>query len=178
VHRTEELVIRLPAGWQAELPDAGGAAAALPAFEQSNPELAGFLGGEGALSEAAFLARDESPDAAGFADNLSVRRTAWSGPGEAGLPEVAATIAAQYRQLGLEVTETATGVEVGGLPAAGISYTFAATNRDGGTVALSGLQTLVAAPGELWILTYTTRSDRFDAVRPAFEESARSFQVR
>ncbi len=94
------------------------------------------------------------------------------------LPAIAATVAAQYRQLGFDVLETTTDLETGGLPSARIVYAFSAVGRDDQTHSLTGLQLLVAAPDDLWILTYTTTSARFAALRPVFEESARSFSVR
>jgi hypothetical protein len=173
------MIIRLPAHWRVEEQGAGDAAAILPAFEQDNPELAGFLSGASSPLEVAFSARNpEASAAGGFVENLNIRRTASDGLGEAGLPEIAATIAAQYRQLGVDVTETATGIDAGNLPAARIVYTFSMAGHDGATDALSGLQLLVAAPNDLWILTYTTRSDRFATLRPVLEESARSFRIK
>jgi hypothetical protein len=176
--QTEAIVIRLPPNWRAGEPDVGGVAANLPAFEQDNPELAQFLGGAGPLTEIAFSALDGSSAAKGFADNLNIRRTALDGQGRVELPEMAATIAAHYRQLGFEVLEATTDLETGGLPSARIAYALPAAGRDGKTDALSGLQLLVAAPDDLWILTYTTTSDRFAALRPAFEESAGSFKAK
>jgi hypothetical protein len=94
------------------------------------------------------------------------------------MPGIAATIADQYRRLGFDVPEITTSIEVGNLPAARIVCNFSVEGRDGKTDALSGLQLLVAAPDDLWILTYTTRSDRFAALRTVFEESAQSFRVK
>jgi hypothetical protein len=135
------------------------------------------LGDASALAKVAFSAQDESSAAHGFADNLNIRRAALDGQGAADLPEMVETIAAQYRKLGFEVQETAAGLEIGDLPAARIAYTFTAANDGGAPIALSGLQLLAAAPDDLWILTYTTTSDRFAELRPAFEESAESFRV-
>lgn len=177
-HQTENLVIRLPAGWQTTKPDAGDASALVPAFQQENPDLAGYLGGPNKLAEVVFSAMDELSAAKGFADNVNIRRTAFEGQGRAALPEITATIAAQYRQLGFQVLETTTILETGSLPSARIVYAFSVAGRDGKTDALSGLQLLVAAPADLWILSYTTRSDRFAALRPVFEKSAQSFRVR
>jgi len=175
-HPTEALSIRLPANWLTVEPDAE--VERLSAFQQKNPELAGFLGGAGPLTEVAFSAQDESGAAESLANNLNIRRTALDGQGGESLPEIAATISAQYRQLGFEVAETIPRVEIGGLPAARLVYTFSIAGQDGAMTALSGLQVLVAAPADLWILTYTAQSDRFAALRPVFEESARSFRVR
>jgi hypothetical protein len=178
-YRTEELVIRLPASWQASETEVESAATRLPAFQQANPELAGFVGGADRLTGVVFSARDLRASAGqGFTDNLNIRRMTLDGESLEGLPEITSTIAAQYRQLGFDVRKTASGFEIGGLPAARIEVTFSAAGHDGKTEALSGLQWLVAAPGELWILTYTTTSDRFTALRPVFEESARAFEVR
>jgi hypothetical protein len=55
---------------------------------------------------------------------------------------------------------------------------FPASGRDGERVDLVGLQLLAAAPDALWILTYTTTSERFEAMRGVFEESAESFEAR
>lgn len=178
VHRTEAFSIRLPGNWQTGKPDAESGAARLSAFQQDNPELAGFLGAAGSRGHPVFSAQGE-PDAAGrFVDNLNIRRTASDGQGGEELPEIAATIAAQYRQLGFDVLETATATEVGEQPAAHITYAFEAAGSDGKTVSLSGLQWLMGAPDDLWILTYTTESDRFAELRPVFEESARSFRIK
>jgi len=178
VHRTEAFSIRLPAHWQTGKPDAESGAARLSGFQQGNPELAGFLGASGSRGHSVFSAQGESDAAGRFADNLNIRRTALDGQGGEELPEIAATIAAQYRQLGFDVLETATGTEVGEQPAAHITYNFGSAGSDGHTESLSGLQWLVAAPDDLWILTYTTASDRFAALRPVFEESARSFRIK
>jgi hypothetical protein len=178
VHQAEAFSIRLPANWQAGKPDAESGAAQLSAFQRDNPELAGFLGGAGSRGHLVFSAQGESNAAGRFADNVNIRRTALDGQGGEALPQIAATIAAQYRQLGFDVLETATGLAVGEQPSAHIAYTFGAAGSDGKTVSLSGLQLLVAAPDDLWILTYTTASDRFAALRPIFEESARSFRIR
>ena len=178
VHRMEAFSISLPASWQAGKPDAESGAARLSAFQQDNPELAGFLGGAGSRGHLVFSAQGESNAAGRFADNVNIRRTALEGQGGAALPEIATTIAAQYRQLGFDVLETATGFEVGEQPSARITYTFGAAGSDGKTESLSGLQLLVAAPDDLWILTYTTTGDRFAALRSIFEESARSFRIK
>jgi hypothetical protein len=176
-HETDDLYIRLPGGWRAGTPEA--AVAHLPAFQQGNPDLAGLLGVAGSGAAAVFSAPHAASASKEFADNLTIRRTASDGRGIEPAPEIAAAVAAQYRQLGFDVVETTTGVEIGGLPAASIVYTFAAAlTGDGEPISLGGLQVLVAAPAELWILTYTTRSDRFAALRPVFEESARSFRVK
>jgi hypothetical protein len=178
VHQTEAFSIRLPATWQAGEPDAEPGAARLPAFQQDNPELAGFLGGASSRGHPVFSAQGEFNAAGRFADNVNIRRTSLDSQGGAALPEIAATIAAQYRQLGFDVLETATGLEVGEQPSARITYTFGAAGSDGKTESLSGLQLLVAAPDDLWILTYTTTGDRFAALRSIFEESARSFTIK
>jgi hypothetical protein len=173
--RTEELGIRLPAGWQVV---EAGAAAAIPAFQQANPELAGFLGGGSARTEAVFLARDSAGGAQGTIDNLNIRRTALEGGGAERLPEIAEAVAAQYRTLGFDVRESATGIEIGGEPAACIVIAFPAAGGDGERGDLVGLQLLAAAPDALWILTYTTTGERFAEMRGVFEESADSFEVR
>jgi hypothetical protein len=172
--RTEELVLRMPASWQVD--QAGDAAAALPAFAEGNPELAGFLGG--ARLEGVFSARDRASSTRGIADNLNIRRTATDGGGGERLAEIAAGVAAQYKKLGLNVQETATGIEIGGLPAARIVTAFAAAGRGGANQDLIGWQLLVAAPDALWILTYTTTAERSAGLREVFEESAESFRVR
>jgi hypothetical protein len=186
-HRAGDVVIRLPDHWQVEEQGSGRAGASLSAFEQDNPELAGFLGRRGSPMEVVLSARDlsrrereTSPSsvAGEFVDNLNIRHTASDGLSGAELPEIAATIAAQYRQLDFDVTEIATGIEAGDLPAARIVYDFSMTGQDGAIRALTGLQLLVAAPDDLWILTYTTTGERFAALRPVLEESARSFEVR
>jgi hypothetical protein len=173
--RTEELAIRLPASWQADAP--GAAAAALPAFEGGNPELAGFLSGGGAQMEAVFSARDGAGGAR-TADNLNIRRIALDGGGAKRLPEIAEAAAAQYRGLGFDVRETVPGFEIGELPAARIVTAFQAAGRDGERQDLIGLQLLAATPDALWILTYTTTNERYEGMRQVFEESAKSFRVR
>ena len=178
VHQTEAFSIRLPATWQVGKPDAESGAARLSAFRQDNPELSGFLGGAGSRGQFAFSAQVESNVAGRFAENVNIRRVALDVQAGEALPEIAATIAAQYRQLGFDVLETATGLEVGEQPSARIAYTFEVAGSDGKTESLSGLQLLVAAPDDPWILTYTTTSDRFAALRPIFEESAGSFRIK
>jgi hypothetical protein len=174
----EAFRLRLPGDWEVDKPDAESGAARLSAFQQGNRELAGFLGGAGSPDHLLFSAHDESRGAGSFADNMNIRRTALDGQGGEALPEIAATIAAQYRQLGFEIVETTTGLEIGGQPSARIAYTFWAARKDGRTESISGLQWLVAEQNDLWILTYTTTSDRFSALRPLFEESAGAFGIR
>jgi hypothetical protein len=172
---TEELAIRLPAGWR--VVRSGDTTEALPAFKQDNQELAGFLDG-GSRIETVFAARDGAGGAQRVADNLNIRRTALDGGGAERVPEIAEAVAAQYRSLGFDVREIVPGIEIGGLPAARIVTAFPASGRDGERVDLVGLQLLAAAPDALWILTYTTASERFEAMRGVFEESAESFEVR
>jgi hypothetical protein len=178
VYQTETFRIGLPANWRTSKPDTGNAAGRMSTFRQDNPDLAGFLGGASPQTDLAFSAQDESGAAGGFRDNVNIRRAALDGRSAETLPEVAATIGAQYRQLGFDLLENATGLEIDGRPSARIAYTFSAADPDGSIHALSGMQWLVATPDDLWILTYTTTSDRFAALRPLFEESARSFSAR
>jgi hypothetical protein len=170
------LSIRLPAGWRAE--KVATAAAISPEFRRQNPELHGFVVGAGAQAEAVFTSGNTVSNAGRFVDNLTIRRAAGAGDGAEPVQQLAADIKAQYRQLGFEVEETAAPTDVGGLPAAFVVYTFRASDGDAEDAVLSGMQALVLAPGDLWILTYTTEADRFAGLRPIFEESARSFRPR
>jgi hypothetical protein len=124
------------------------------------------------------LARDSAGGAQGTIDNLNIRRTALEGGGAERLPEIAEAVAAQYRTLGFDVRESATGIEIGGEPAARIVIAFPSAGGDGEREDLVGLQLLAAAPDALWILTYTTTGERFAEMRGVFEESADSFEVR
>jgi hypothetical protein len=172
----ENLVIRLPAGWQAGMSEM--ASGNIRALQRADPELARLLEGAEPHVEAVFVSPGDAAAPEAFADNLIIRRALPGGQEKAEAPEVVATVAAQYRRLGFDVVETTAGMEIGGLPAALIAYTFWATAPDGSRAALGGLQVFVAAPADLWILTYTTKSDRFSALRPVFEQSARSFRVK
>jgi hypothetical protein len=171
-HDAGAFTISLPVAWKAAQP--GALEEALPAFEQRNPELARLLGTADARPEAVFTSAGA---ARAFAENLTIRRMPVGSLAAPDMPGLADVVAAQYRTLGFEVLDTAT-VEIGGLPAAQLAYTFAAAGDDLEARALGGLQVMVAAPSDLWILTFTASGDRFSALRPDFEESARSFRVR
>jgi hypothetical protein len=175
-YEDEALSIRMPGDWRAEPPEAVDTA--LSTLQRNNPDLGGFLQGAGSATGLAFSASGSAGSMQGFADNLTIRRTALDGQDQEELPGIAATVAAQYRQLGFEDVDTTTGLEIGGLPAALVAYRFSASQEDGDPIALGGLQVLVAAPADLWILTYTAQDDQFAALRTVFEESARSFRVR
>jgi hypothetical protein len=173
---TEDLAIRLPGGWRAGMPEL--ASENIPAFQRADPELARLLEGADTHVEAVFSSPRDATAPEAFADNLIIRRALSGGQEKADVPEIVATVAAQYRRLGFDAVETTAGLEIGGLPAALIAYTFWVAAQDGSRAAVGGLQVFVAAPADLWILTYTTKRDRFATLRPVFEQSARSFRVR
>jgi hypothetical protein len=173
-HEASGLSIRLPTSWRAE--KVATAAAISPGFQHQNAELFGFLEGAGAEADAVFTAGNTAASPGRFVDNLTIRRAAEAGDGAEPMQQMAADIAAHYRQLGFDVEEAAAPADIGGLPTAFIVYTFRASSGDAEEAILTGLQALVLAPDDLWILTYTTESDRFAGLRPIFEESARSFR--
>jgi hypothetical protein len=170
----ENLVIRLPGGWRAGMPEL--ASENIPALQRADPGLARLLEGADTRVEAVFWSPGDAAAPDEFADNLIVRRALSGGQEKAEVPAIIETVAAQYRRLGFDVVDTTAGMDIGGLPAALIAYKFWAAAPDGSRVALGGLQVFVAAPADLWILTYTAKGDRFETLRRDFEKSARSFR--
>lgn len=168
--------IALPADWTALDLAGADAAQTFAAFQATNPDLAAMIGDAEALRGAALWAYRAAPDAGGgFSDSLNIRRLGAATPALAAAVE---PIVAQYLRLGFDVTEQRTGLQIGGLPAARIVYTFPFNRADGRSTTLHGRQYLVAAADETWIISFAALPETVAAMTPLFEESAGTFRPR
>ena len=182
-HAGQDFVISLPESWQVlnedeELQAAYREFAAQTGGKEArNPMLAGFLGGEVGFRDAVFWAFAAGAREALLVESLNIRRVA-PGADPAAAPEaLLAPILEQYELLGIEITGVQTGFEIDGHPAATIAYRLPVADGAAGPVRASGRQYFVAA-GDLWILTYTSHSDREASLAGLADQSARSFRVR
>jgi hypothetical protein len=115
---------------------------------------------------------------AAFADNLNIRRSPLGSQKITRMEDVMPAIAEQYRQLGFELGLTETNLQIGGHPAAHITYSYAITLPDGTDSKLNGHQYLIATPTDLWILSYSAAPGNEDAMESVFQQSARSFRAK
>jgi hypothetical protein len=164
--------ISLPAGWQVSHDGEANMAELYREFEARNPVLAQTLNGEAALQTAVFWALGPESGNRALNESLNIRRTSLNGGEVTDLEGLVGPIEEQYRQFGFDVSSADDTLEIGGQPAAHIAFTLPMVGQDGQQIRVSGHQYLVAASGELWILTYTTE----DALLA--QQSARSFTVR
>lgn len=167
--------IALPADWEVLDLGGGDAAALFATFQAANPDLAALIGDVETLRGAALWAYRSADPAGGFSDSLNIRRF---GAATADLAAAVEPIVAQYRQLGFTVNETRTDLTIGGLPAASIAYTLPFTRANGQGTTLIGQQYLVAAAAETWIISFSASPETAAALRPVFEQSAKTFRVK
>lgn len=177
-HEGVGLTISLPEEWQVVEFGAGDLEAVFAEFRKTNPDLAGIIGSAEALQGVALWAfRADDPQAI-FVDNLNIRRTPLGAQSIDSMEGVVAPVVAQYRQLGFQVAESRADLVIGGLPTAHIAYSFPVAGSDGKPIIVGGHQYLIAAPTDLWILSYAASPGNETALLPVIESSARSFRTR
>jgi hypothetical protein len=176
------VTISLPADWEVLALSQGDLQAVFADFQKTNPELAKIIGSAEALQGVALWAFKTGADAAGieaaFADNLNIRRSPLGGQKITSMGDVTPAILDQYRKLGFELGATETDLQIGGHPAAYIAFSYPVTLPDGKGANVNGHQYLVATPTDLWILSYSAGPGNEDALKPVFEQSAKSFRVK
>jgi hypothetical protein len=176
--KSGDVTIWLPNDWEVLVLSQGDLQAIFTEFQKSNPELAKIIGSAEALQGVALWAfRSGGADAA-YADNLNIRRSPLGGQKITEMNDVLPAIIDQYRQLGFELGATETGLQIGGHPAAHITYSYPVVLADGTNAKLNGHQYLVATLTDLWVLSYSAAPGSEDAMKPVFEQSAQSFRVK
>ena len=176
-HSAAGMGISLPAEWQALNLSRGDVQTLFADFEKKNPELARIIGSADALQDVALWAfRAAGPDAA-FVDNLNIRRTPLGAQKVEQMPDVLGPVLDQYRQLGFEIGESRADLQIGGHPAARLAYSFQFAAGEGRSLRLSGTQYLIAAPGDLWILSFSAAPGNETTLAPVFEQIAQSFRT-
>ena len=182
-HQSGDVTISLPADWEVLALSQGDLQAVFADFQKTNPELAKIIGSAEALQGVALWAfKTGGADAAGieaaFADNLNIRRSPLGSQKITSMGDVTPAILDQYRKLGFELGTTETDLQIGGHPAAYIAFSYPVTLPDGKGAKVNGHQYLVATPTDLWILSYSAGPGNEDALKPVFEQSAKSFRVK
>ncbi len=175
--QTDALAIWLPGDWKAIDFAAGDAQAVYDELQARDPDLAAIIGSADALQDAAFWAF-RNVDAASFADNLNIRRTPLGGQRIEAMQAVIDPIVAQYQQLGFQVADAAADLNIGGLPAGRIAFSFEVGARGDQDASIHGRQYLVATDADLWILSYSANAASITELAPVFEQSALSFRVK
>lgn len=175
--QTDALAIWLPGDWKVIDFAAGDAQAVYDELQARDPDLAAIIGSADALQDAAFWAF-RNVDAASFADNLNVRRTPLDGQRIENMQAVIDPIVAQYQQLGFQVADAAADLQIGGLPAGRIAFSFEVGAQGDQDASIHGRQYLVATDADLWILSYSANAASITELAPVFEQSALSFRVK
>ncbi len=176
-HETPRLILWLPATWEVLKVDRGDLNDLFAEFQAHNPDLAGIIGSAEAL-QGVYLWAFDNTGADPTINNLNIRRTELGSSQGADVELLVGSIVGQYRQLGFDIEETLTSLNIGGFPAARIAYSFAMTNSAGQAITAKGYQYLVAAGANLWILSYTIDPALTATVLPVIEQSAQSFQAK
>lgn len=177
-HKSGDLTIWLPNDWEVLALSQGDLQAIFSEFQKTNPELAKIIGSAEALQGVALWAFRSSDADSALADNLNIRRSPLGDQKITVMEDILPAISDQYRQLGFEVGLTETDLEIGGYPAAHITYSYPVALADGANTELSGFQYLVATPADLWVLSYSAAPGSEDVMKPVFEQSAQSFRVK
>jgi len=177
-HTSGDVTIWLPNDWEVLALSQGDLQTIFAEFQKTNPELAKIIGSAEALQGVALWAFGSANAEAAFADNLNIRRSPLGSQKITKMEDVMPAIAEQYRQLGFELGLTETNLQIGGHPAAHITYSYPITLPDGTSSKLNGHQYLVATPTDLWILSYSAAPGNEAAMQSVFGQSARSFRAK
>jgi len=177
-HESGDVTIWLPNDWEVLALSQGDLQAIFSEFQKTNPELAKIIGSAEALQGVALWAFRSSDADSALADNLNIRRSPLGDQKITVMEDILPAISDQYRQLGFELGLTETDLEIGGYPAAYITYSYPVALADGANTKLSGSQYLVATPADLWVLSYSAAPGSEDVMKPVFEQSAQSFRVK
>jgi hypothetical protein len=177
-HRSGDVTISLPADWEVLALSQGDLQAVFADFQKTNPELAKIMGSAEALQGVALWAFKTGGADTVYADNLNIRRSSLGGQKITNMADVTPAILDQYRKLGFELGTTETDLQIGGRPAAYITFSYPVTLPDGTSATLNGHQYLVATPTDLWILSFSAAPGGENAMQPVFEQSAESFRVK
>jgi len=179
---TANLVIWLPANWEALEVTQTDAETLFGDFQKRNPDHAKVIGNAQALQGVslwAFNTRSAEPGPwtgqGGLVDNLNIRRTPLGGQTPT-VQSVLDAIVSQYRQLGFTVHQSAADLRIGGRPAGRIEYNFPVTAANGQQISAEGVQYLAISDTALWVLSFTAGPGQKAILASVFEASALSFQ--
>lgn len=176
-HETDLFSLALPSSWEAlDLSDED-ITAVFGEMESSNPELAQLVGSAENLQGAALWAFNMDSRTAGFTDNVNVRSFDLGGETVDDLGPMLDPLAEQYAQMGFDVQERVDDLQVGGRPAARITYDYTVNTADLGAVKALGRQYIVVGNSNVWILSYTVGDAAGDEGMAIIDQSAQTFQV-
>lgn len=178
LHEGEGFTILLPEEWQVFDSETIADSGIFSELAEENPDLEGvFLQVESALQsgQTAFIAMElGEPAADGFAENVNIGGSAYSGSLEDFEEESVAQIEAEIPISG-EVERETVDLEVH--EALRLAYGYPLETGDGATLEVEVIQYLVVADDVAWVVTFSSTSDQIGDYEATFEQSAESFTV-
>ncbi len=172
---TDQLSIALPPEWRTLELGGEDAQTLFDELQKTNPDLAGVIGGPKALESAVLWTF--GPLQIDFVDNMNIRRSPWGLAGRLyDLDDAVEVLLPQYEKMGMKVSSTDTGLRIFDLPTARVSYTMQVKGASGEPLEVRGRQYLLAAERDLWVISYSTTSEREETMAEVFERSVQSFR--
>jgi hypothetical protein len=169
----DQFTIDVPKTWKAVDPTSPGAQAAMNELEQSNPDLRSSFG-QSAIQLAeqgiALMAINTQVDPGGFASNVNVEAKPALTFSASDLPQIAASLPAEYAKLGGAITGISY-LTFDGHPALRSSDTLSLNTPLGTHISIKQTQYFVGANGFLYALTLSGNDPNLAAIASSFSTS-------